>query len=126
MGICFCDPPILFSNLIGKTEFVNDIIYDERETNMTENIGLKPEHHGNLNTPGSIYPGGKESRYEEIEQLRAEYADDPVALQQIDVYDGRTKYHDKIAELRDALKAGDTQKEAELEVWFNNNYPDIG
>ena len=87
--------------------------------------GLKPEEHGDLNRPSIVYPGGKDARKQKMAELRAAYADDPVALQQIDVYDGDTVYHDKLREFRDALMSGNLTKKAELEAWFKENYPDI-
>ena len=87
--------------------------------------GLKPTHHGDLNRPSVVYPGGKEARDRRIATLRAEYAGDKVAQQQIDVYDGDTEYHNKLREFVTALKTGNSAKEAELYAWFKEHYPDI-
>lgn len=90
-----------------------------------ERKGLSGEHHGDLNRPGYVYPGGDEARNERIDELRQLYNDDNVALQQIDVYDGRTEYHAKLHEYRDALMSGNVGEQARLDEWFNKNYPDI-
>jgi hypothetical protein len=58
-------------------------------------------------------------------EMREWYKDDPVALQQIDVYDPSTEYHDKFREYRDALLSGDEDKQKELEAWFKEHYPDV-
>lgn len=87
--------------------------------------GLKPKHHGELNKTALVYPGGEKAYNQRVEQLRSEYAGDKVALQQIDVYDGRTEYHDKLQEFIQAIKSKDSKKEAELQAWFDKNYPDI-
>jgi len=52
-----------------------------------ERKGLLPQHHGDLNRPSEVYPGGIEGKNARIADLRKQYSDDPVALQQIDVYD---------------------------------------
>lgn len=87
--------------------------------------GLKPAHHGDLNRPSMTYPGGKEARDQRIAALRAEYSGDRVAQQQIDVYADDTEYHVKLDEFKKALMSGNTAKEAELEAWFKEYYPDI-
>jgi len=80
--------------------------------------GLKPEHHSELNKVLGI----PAARYDE---LRRAYEDDPVAQQQIDVYDPGTEYHVRLGEYVEALKKGDETKLAELEDWFKEHYPDI-
>ncbi len=80
--------------------------------------GLKRKHHGELNK----VIGVPAWRYD---QLRAEYADDPVALQEIDTYDPTSKYARKIKEYRDALLDNLTGKAEQLEIWFSEHYPDI-
>lgn len=87
--------------------------------------GLKPQEHGDLNLPSVVYPGGEDARERRMAELRAAYADDPVALQQIDVYDGSTEYHVKLEEFKKALMSGNTAKEAELDAWFKEHYPNI-
>jgi len=84
--------------------------------------GLKPVDHGFLN---GLHLKSKEEQRKIYAQKRTEYAGDPVAQQQIDVYDGDTLYHDKLRELTDALKSGDTAKEAVLDAWFKEHYPNI-
>lgn len=92
---------------------------------MPEKKGLIPQHHGDLNRPSIVYPGGKEARDARIAQLRQEYTDNSVAQQQIDVYADDTEYHAKLREFTEALKSGNTAKEAELDAWFKEHYPDI-
>ena len=80
--------------------------------------GLKPEHHDELNQVLGISP----ARYGE---LRREYENNPIAQQQIDVYDPATEYHERLREYVEALKLDDREKAAELEDWFEEHYPDI-
>jgi hypothetical protein len=93
---------------------------------MPEKKGLKPEHHGDLNRPSEVYPGGQEARAERIGQLRKEYEGDTRAQQQIDIYEPGNEYHRRVYEYREALMNGNLAKQKELEAWFNQNYPDIG
>jgi len=85
--------------------------------------GLRPKDHGFLN--GIHCKFSREEQREILTNKRAEYSDDPVALQQIDVYDGDTEYHDKMREFRDALISGNSTREKELDAWFKEHYPDI-
>ncbi len=81
-------------------------------------MGLKGQHHKELNK-FKVDP----KRYEE---LREKYKGDPVALQQIDVYDpGATAYHEHLHEFKEALKAGNDIRADELEAWFHYHYPDV-
>ena len=83
----------------------------------TSMLGLKPEHHGELNklnVPSSRF-----------DTLRGEYANDPKAQQQIDVYDPSTMYHEKLKEYVQAIKENDKERMVELEDWFDEHYPDI-
>lgn len=84
-------------------------------------MALSRQHHGELN--GVMVIGTKAGRYNE---LRTQYADDPVALQEIDAYDGSSYYNLKLREYISALKMNDEQAIKELELWFNKYYPDIG
>lgn len=79
--------------------------------------GLKPKHHGELNKVDV-----PKSR---LNQLRVEYEGDNVAQQQIDVYDGSTKYHDKLHKYKKAIKSDDAHQEGVLSKWFKKFYPDI-
>jgi len=80
-------------------------------------VGLSRSHHQELNR-------GRVSQ-KRLAQLRHEYARDSVALQQIDVYDGSSRYGAKFREYIDACKKGNEQQQASLEKWFKRNYPDI-
>lgn len=80
-------------------------------------MGLSRKHHDELNC--------FDVSRKRLEQLRQRYDGDSIALQQIDVYDGATEYHDKLVELKDALKTGNTRKESCLLHWFKKHYPDI-
>ncbi len=85
-------------------------------------IGLSPKDHGFLNGLNLLPIEERRKIYAEKRSL---YAGDKVALQQIDVYDGDTLYHTQLRKFTDALKSGDTKTEAELQAWFDENYPDI-
>lgn len=84
--------------------------------------GLKPKDHGFLNGLVNVPLEEKRRIYA---QKRTEYVDDPIALQQIDAYDGDSKYYDKLSEFADAIKSGDTTRESALSAWFKKHYPDI-
>ena len=85
--------------------------------------GLSPKDHGYLNNL-NLLSAGKQRRIFAVK--RKEYAGDPVALQQIDVYDGESPYSPKIREYCDALSANNNPTLiAELEAWFKTNYPAI-
>ena len=80
-------------------------------------VGLSIEHHRRLNSwrcDPCLY-----------DEMRGWYAGDVVALQQIDVYDPKSPYLEKLVEHRKALHEGDEEKVAELEQWFDEHYPDI-
>ena len=79
-------------------------------------MGLKRKHHEELNRAIATY------RYA---QLRRQYAGDPIAQQQIDVYDPATEYHNKLSQYTAALKSDDEAKQRQLEAWFAEHYPDI-
>ncbi len=87
--------------------------------------GLKPEHHGDLNRPEIVYPGGEEARTARIAQLRQEYAGDSRAQQQMDVYEGGNEYSKHLSEYVEAMKSGNLARQKELEDWFHTNYPDL-
>ena len=80
-------------------------------------MGLKRKHHKELNRVNVAT-----CRYA---QLRRQYAGDPIAQQQIDVYDPATEYHNKLALYKAALKSDDEAKQRQLEAWFAEHYPDI-
>ena len=92
---------------------------------MPEKKGLSGQHHGDLNRPEIVYPGGEEARTTKIAQLRQEYADDSKAQQQIDVYQGNNEYSRHMSQYVEAMKSGNLTKQNELEEWFHTNYPDI-
>lgn len=105
------------------------IVKAHRPTDLPEGFevynmaGLKPKDHGFLN--GIHCRFSKEEQRGILAKKRAEYAGDPVALQQIDVYDGDTEYHVKLREFIGALKSGDIKREQELQRWFDEHYPNI-
>ena len=91
-----------------------------------ERKGLLPQHHGELNKPSEVFPGGVERKSARVADLRKKYSADPVALQQIDVYDPvPNEYHRHMKLFIEALKSGDTARENELNAWFKEHYPDI-
>jgi hypothetical protein len=77
-------------------------------------MGLLPKHHGELNKINAA-----SSRYDE---LRVEYKNDAQALQQIDVYDPSTTYHDYMHKYIDAMEIQDADVIANCEAWFNMHY----
>ncbi len=83
--------------------------------------GLKLRHWVELNHSQPT----EEERTSKLAKFRAEYVGNPIALQQIDVFDGNSIYNARLREHADALKSGDTQMQDELETWFKEHYPDI-
>ena len=79
--------------------------------------GLLPQHHGELNKMNV-----PRARFDELRTL---YANDPRALQQIEVDDPLTEYQDHIQSFICALKKGDTIAELIEEAWIEENYPDL-
>ncbi len=100
----------------------NEVIVAKPEETVR---GLSPQHHKELNGGDFRRDHEEEQQIARLAELRSQYANDPVALQQIDVYDYRTEYHVKFAELRNALISNDTKAEAELSHWFEVHYPDL-
>ena len=85
--------------------------------------GLSPEDHGYLNGLSPMSVTLKKRRWI-YKTKRREYASDPKALQQIDIYDGESTYGKKWRQYRDALIANNHPTLiAELEAWFETNYP---
>lgn len=80
-------------------------------------MGLSSKHHGELNKMEV-----NSSRYNE---LRQEYSDDKQALQQIDIYDPSTYYHQMFRKYREALQTRDDLIIAECEAWFQENYGEL-
>jgi hypothetical protein len=76
-----------------------------------EAMGLKPEHHDELNRMGVT-----RERYAELRQL---YADDEKAQRQIDIYDPESEYQTWSRKYRDA--ANDESAEQEAWEWFERN-----
>lgn len=62
-------------------------------------MGLKPEHHGELN---SLYRKSPLFR-QRYAELRKVYGSDPEALQTIDIYDPESSYHEHSLAFRDAI-----------------------
>lgn len=77
--------------------------------------GLSPQHHGQLNR--------MDVPHEEYETLRREYADDPLALEQIDIYDGSTPYYGHIKNLTRAYQRDDRTAILKEYRWFWEHYP---
>jgi len=92
---------------------------------MPEKKGLSGQHHGELNRPEMVFPGGEEGKSARIAQLRQEYAGDTRALQQIDVYEGNNEYSRHLSAYVEAMKNGNSTRQKELEEWFHLNYPDL-
>ena len=85
--------------------------------------GLKPNHHGELNGYNFHHGQPVEQRLARLTQLRGEYADDLLALEQIDIYDGDSLYHSRFGELSDAYESGNKAKQAEVVAWYREHYP---
>jgi len=85
-----------------------------------ETMGLKREHHGELNRMGVT-----RERYAELRQL---YADDEKAQRQIDIYDPESEYQTWFRKYRDAVKQKRGGEAAEREAWEwfeRNGYLDL-
>ena len=80
-------------------------------------MALSKKHHGELNRCDTT-----RARYTE---LRRQYANDHVALQQIDVYDPQSPYRPLLLEFRDALKLGDTKRMEKARQQLKTRYPDV-
>lgn len=80
--------------------------------------GLNPEDHEHLNHV-------LDCTAETYAEMRRKYAADPLAQEQIDVYDGRgaPEYHTHFRQLVDAFKASDEAAIATQEAWFAEHYP---
>jgi hypothetical protein len=96
--------------------------------------GLSPEDHGLLDScpeDETVVNLPPEERWEQsvklsvefAESLREKYKNDPLALEEIDMYDVSTEYHEKHAQYVSALKSGDTKQQEELRLWFREHYP---
>jgi len=74
--------------------------------------GLSQEDHGKLNS--LLSP----TWAQDVVDCRRRYAGDEKAQRQIDTYAGEPAYNDHLSRYVDALKRGDTGRQAELEQWF--------
>lgn len=84
------------------------------------NGGLKQRDWVDLN-----HGGPQEEYVAKIGQYRTAYEGNPIALQQLDVFDPNSEYKARIREYNTALKSGDAKTQVELEAWFKEHYPDI-
>ena len=66
-----------------------------------------------------------EEQQEHLAVLREEYKDDPEAQIEILKHDPESEFYKKHRALMAALQGGDEVKCAELETWFNENYPGV-
>ena len=82
--------------------------------------GLKPEHHGFLN--GLVNKTLEEKR-QIYSRFRQTYQGNPLAVEQIDIYDGESPHSTHIRIYRDALKSGDETATQREEVWLAQNHP---
>lgn len=85
--------------------------------------GLTKQDHMTLNIPSNDWEGGLSTKLKQINQLRLTYADDPLALEQLDIYDIRSKYNRQLTEYQEASEANDVTKINELKAWFKEHYP---
>ncbi len=86
------------------------------------NPGLSDEHATELN---GFLTVPVETRRERYALLRRQYADDPVALRQIDVFDKESPYCVALRQLIGAYREGNDAAAQELEAWFAVNYPEL-
>ncbi len=82
--------------------------------------GLTPKHHRYLNT---LVHETKEEKREIYDRLREQYQGNPLALEQIDIYDTESPYGQHMIRARDAFKSGDETVIQREEAWFKANYP---
>ena len=82
--------------------------------------GLSPQHHGFLN--GLVDKTLKERR-RTYAYFRESYKNNPLALEQIDIYDGESPHGRHINLYRDAFKNRDEDSQQREEAWFAENYP---
>ena len=84
---------------------------------------LSKEDHFFLNQLGlTLTPKEKARIYV---QMRLKYANNPVALQQIDAYDGNSEFYKILRKCRVAEKKGDIKTADELYAQLKKNYPDL-
>lgn len=91
---------------------------------MSTESSLIPEEHGSLNKRPEHFPGGAIKYQEFVQSLLAKYANNRPALELIAVYTD-PEYVVKIHEYKTAWHLLDYTKIAELETWFNTNYPSL-
>jgi len=77
--------------------------------------GLRRKHHGELNRMNV-----PSTRYDD---LRYEYADNPLALEQIDIYDPSSQHVPLMRAYRDALKTRDEEAVATSLDALKREYP---
>jgi hypothetical protein len=81
--------------------------------------GLRPEHYSELNTLWE----SNEERLTRLVELRCEYINDPLALEELDRLDGSSPYNARLPELIAAFKTGDEEVITKLHNWYKENYP---
>jgi hypothetical protein len=82
--------------------------------------GLSDEHMTELNRLGGV---PDEVRGPIYERRRADYANRPYALEQIDIFDSSSPYGVALNLYKDTLKGDDTHGQEILIAWFAENYP---
>lgn len=85
--------------------------------------GLSAEHLRELDDFKFHHGQTPEQKSARFTILRQKYAGDPLALEQIDMYDPTTDYHKKLMQFRDALKARNAAEADELYAWLREHYP---
>lgn len=81
---------------------------------MVEKKGLLPEHHGELN---------KDISADRINELRALYANDPLALFTIDQYDITSEVGRNQLAYRDALQDENFELAEKIKAWLVSQDP---
>jgi hypothetical protein len=84
--------------------------------------GINPEETLELNSAVPFLEDPEKTRAR-FAELRIKYAEDPLALEQIDYYDPESEYRKRYRLLSDAVLKGDTKAEAESLAWIKEHYP---
>lgn len=64
-----------------------------------------------------------EERRAQYERCRGLYKDDPLALEEIDAFDGESPYHERMRGALEAIRAGDEESIEIEREWFKEHYP---
>lgn len=82
--------------------------------------GLSGGDHRKINNIGNLKPEDAERL---IQKMRRRYHGKPLALEEIDIYDPKSSYMQKMTEYRAVLKRDNREAELKIEEWLKENYP---